>query len=308
MWIYYGLIILSVVMFGGGFALQDVYRKKRGSGLKISMESACIGSLAGLLVLLAVNGFSFEFTWFTLFMATLSALNGIAFTFCAFKALDSINLSLFSLFSMLGGMALPFFQGILFYGEGFTVAKGVCVAFICAALALTIEKGEKKKGTIFYIGIFTLNGMAGVLSKLFTASDFPKSSAAGYTVWISVATVVLSGIAWGVLTLLEKLKKENQSSNDKTENTQTLVTNKKTLYQSYGIGALYGAINKVANFLLVLALAHVDASVQYPMVTGGTMIVSTLLCYFGEKKPSKKELLSVGLAFVAMLALFLIPV
>ena len=36
-----------------------------------------------------------------------------------------------------------------------------------------------------------------------------------------------------------------------------------------GICALNGSINKIANFLLVIALAHVDASVQYPMVTGG---------------------------------------
>ena len=100
---YYALIMLSVCIFGGGFALQDIYRKKRGSNLKISMESAFIGSLAGLIVLLIINGFSFEFTGFTLLMALLAALNSILFTFCAFKSLDYINLSLFSLFSMLGG-------------------------------------------------------------------------------------------------------------------------------------------------------------------------------------------------------------
>ena len=98
--IYYLIIILTVVMFGGGFALQDVYRKKRGSNLKISMESACIGSLAGLIVLFMFNGFSLQVTWFSLLMAVFAAVNGIAFTFCAFKSLDYINLSLFSLFSM----------------------------------------------------------------------------------------------------------------------------------------------------------------------------------------------------------------
>lgn len=301
MWIYYSLIVLSVVMFGGGFALQDIYRKKRGSSLKISMESACIGAAAGLVVLWIINGFSLEWTWFTFLMAMLSSLNGMAFTFFAFKALDHINLSLFSLFSMLGGMVLPFFQGIFFYQEGFTVAKGVCVAFICAALACTVEKGEKKKGTVFYAGIFILNGMAGVLSKIFTASELPKTSAAGYTVWISIITAVLSGAVWLLFVLLEKKKY-------KKENLPMPKTEKKTLWVSYGLGACYGAVNKVANFLLVLALAQVQASVQYPMVTGGTMIVSTLLCYFSEKKPSKREILSVALAFVGMLALFLIPV
>ena len=85
------------------------------------------------------------------------------------------------------------------------------------------------------------------------------------------------------------------------------VVTKKALVESYGIGALYGSINKVANFLLVIALAHVDASVQYPMVTGGTMIVSTVLSFFSDKKPNRREILSVILAFAGMLALFLIP-
>ena len=297
---YYALILLSVCMFGGGFALQDVYRKKRGSNLKISMESACIGSFAGLLVLLLFNGFSFALTPFTLLMASLSAVNSLLFTFCAFKSLDYINLSLFSLFSMLGGMALPFLQGILFYNEGITLAKCVCVALICAALACTIEKGERKKGTVFYVGIFILNGMSGVLSKLFSASALPKTSAAGYSIWIAVCTIVLSAAVWGILTLKEKGKGLPAQGEDKPTG--------KVLWQSYGIGAAYGAINKVANFLLVLALAHVDVSVQYPMITGGTMIVSTALCFFGDKKPSKREMFSVALAFIGMLALFFIPV
>jgi len=56
------------------------------------------------------------------------------------------------------------------------------------------------------------------------------------------------------------------------------------------------------------ALLHVDASVQYPMVTGGVMIVSTIICFFGDRKPSKKEIISVLVAFVGMLALFVIPI
>ena len=294
--LYYALIFLSVVMFGGGFALQDVYRKKRGSGIKISMESAFLGGIAGFIVLLIINGFSFAFTAFTLIMAVWSAVNGIAFIFFTFKALDHINLSLFSLFSMLGGMVLPFFQGIFFYAEEMTIAKMVCVAFIGLALGYTIEKGEKKQGLIFYLGIFIINGMAGVISKIFTASEFPKTSAAGYSIWACCFTIVLSGITLLLLFYVDKERNGNK------------VLSKQVLWQSYGIGALYGVVNKVANFLLVIALAHVDASVQYPMVTGGTMIVSTLLCCFGDKKPSKKEVTSVILAFIGMVALFLIPV
>ncbi len=293
---YYALIILSVVMFGGSFALNDVYRKMRGDNLKISLQFSLLTSLAGLIILLAVNSFKLEFTVFTGLMALISALINLSFTFCAFKALGIINLSLYSLFSMLGGMLLPFLQGIIFYDEKMTVAKGICLVLISLALLLTVEKGEKTKGTFYYIGIFVLNGMSGVISKLFTSAPYEKTSATGYSVLSALASVILSIIVLAIFAIVSK-----KSSEDK------FPCPKMKLSDS-GVAFGYGALNRVANLLLVIALAHVDASVQYPMVTGGVMIVSTLICFFGKTKPSKKEMLSVLIAFLGMLALFAIPV
>lgn len=278
---YYGLISLSVLMFGGCFALNDVYREKRGSSLAVSLEFTCISSIAGLAVLFAINGFLFEFTWFTFALALAYALVGIGFTFCGFRALDRINLSLYSLFSMLGGMVLPFVQGIVFYGEELTFGKAACFLVICIALLLTVKPGEKKNGTLYYIGIFVLNGMSGVISKFFTEAPFAKTSAAGFSILTAACSVVLS------IFLLVWMRKKPKAA-------------------GLGVSALGGALNRVANFLLVIALMHVDASVQYPMVTGGVMIVSTLLCYFGKTKPTRRELLSVAVAFVGLF-LLLIP-
>lgn len=287
---YYALIFISVAMFGGCFALNDVYRKRRGSSLKISMEASFVGAAAAIVILVFINKFNFEFTPFTLIMGMISAANAIGFTVFSFKALNSINISLYSLFSMLGGMALPFAQGIIFYDEKITVAKIVCVIFICLALACTVTRGEKSRGYIYYIGVFLLNGMSGVLSKLFNELPYEKTSAAGYTFWIAVCTLALSGALWLVL----RKNKENG------EGKYTLA--------DCAVGALNGGMNRIANFLLVIALLHVDASVQYPAVTGGVMIISTLICFWGERKPSKKELLAVALAFIGTLALFLIPI
>ena len=299
MWVNYALVLISVVMFGGGFAFQDLYRKKRGSGIKASMESACIGALAGLIVLLVINKFKFEFTPYTLLMAFLAAINGILFTFCSFKALEYINLSLFSLFAMLGGMMLPFLQGIAFYGEGITLAKVICVLFIVVALIFTIDKSDKKKGGIFYLGVFVLNGISGVLSKFFTESTYPKTSVEGYSIWMAIITVVITGAMWIIISLREKGKIKNEESE---------VLSKKVILQSVWISAAYGVINKVANYFLVVALVYLQSSIQYPLVTGGTMIVSTVLGLFNDKKPTKRDLLSVAFAFVGMLALFLIKI
>ena len=284
---YYGLILVSVAMFGIGFALQDVYRSMRGSGLRISLETSFVGSLAGLAVLLVVNGFRVEFTLFTFLIALLASLNSIAFAFCTIRSLDTINLSMFSLFSMLGGMVLPFLQGIIFYNEALTLAKILCLILIGAALAVTVTKGEKKKGAVYCVGLFILNGMSGVLAKIFSASPFEKTGNAGYSIWIAICTAAISGLL--LLTLKNK-------------------TRKPYTWKALGVGASQGSINQIANFFLVVTIAYVDSSAQYPIVTGGVIIVSTLISFLGSRKPTKKEILSVVLAFVGTLVLFVIPV
>ncbi|MBQ9976184.1 MAG: hypothetical protein IJP16_06700 [Clostridia bacterium] len=281
---YYITVIIAVILFGGGFALSDVYRRLRSSSIRSSLESSLIGAIAGLTVLLAVSG-GFQATPFTLFIAFLSALNSIAFMFFSFKALDCANLSVYSLFSMLGGMALPFFQGIIFYGENLTVAKLVAFLLITVALTLTVSRGRSKNGIPYYIGVFILNGMSGALSKIFTSSPYEKTSPEWFSVWIAFFTAIVS-----LLLLLTLFRKSEE----------------KFTLKALAVSVGNGLFNRIANMLLVVALVHIDASVQYTLVTGGVIIVSTVISLFGKSKPSKKELLSVAVAFLGTLALFLI--
>lgn len=285
---YYALIVVAVVMFGACFACNDIYQKVRGNTVKVSIQFSALSAFAGLVVLLIVNKFKIEYTHYTLLMAFFQYLINVGFTFCSFKSLGVINLSLYSLFSMLGGMVLPFLQGILFYGEQMTVAKAICLVFIVVALLLTVERGEKSKGYIYYAGIFTLNGMAGVISKLFVESKYPKTSSAGFSILSCIVTVAIS-----LIVLVLFFRKQE--------------TPKETV-KSLGAVLFNGATNRIANYVLLIALMHVEASVQYPMVTGGVMIVSTAISFFGKNKPSIKEILSVALAFIGMLALFVVPI
>jgi len=96
---YYALIMLSVVMFSGCFALKENYGKRQGSGIKQSMVFLLISSVAGLVVMAIFGGFKLSYTHFTGIMALLSSLNALGFTLCSFKALNTINLSVFSLYS-----------------------------------------------------------------------------------------------------------------------------------------------------------------------------------------------------------------
>ena len=167
----------------------------------------------------------------------------------------------------------------------------VCCILIGISVTLSVSRGgeNSKKAIKYYIAVFILNGMSGVLSKLYNELPFDKADAASYTMLTSIISVVIAA----TLMALFCRKNENEP---------------KTTFISVVMSVAAGALNKIGNLILVVALIHVDASIQYPMVTGGVMIVSTLLCFFGKNKPAKKEIISVGVAFAGLLLLFAIPV
>ena len=278
---YYGLISAAVILFGITFFFNARYQKESGSGIGATFIFSFINSVAGLVCLLIINGFKLEFTPFTLLMAALTAINGIVYIFCSLKAFEHINLSLYSIFAMLGGMLLPFVVGILFYNEPLTLGKGIALAVIIAALAFTVKPGEKKKGTIYYVGVFVLNGMSGVLSKMFQSAPYEKTNAASYSIWSALVGAIISACV--IICIRKSVKRPN--------------------IKAVSLATGFGAINKVANYMLLIALAVLPASVQYPFVTGGTMIVSTVISLITRQKPSWRELVSVGLSFAGVLIL-----
>ncbi len=280
---YYAILSAAVIMFGLQFFCNDQYQRLCGNLLPATMRFIGASSFVGAVILFAVNSFKLHATPFTLLMALFTALNAMIMIYCSAKALGKTNLSMYSLFSMLGGMALPFAAGLLFFGEAMTLGKGICLVTVFLAMLLTVEKGKSSSGGgIYCLGIFVFNGMSGVLSKIYESSSYNKTPVSDYSVWSALMTVALA------LFVLFFLREKN---------------GKKTPAPAYGWMAGYGVLNKVGNFLLLISLAHIDASVQYPMVTGGVMIVSTLLSYFTPKKPGRREYAALALSLVGIMML-----
>lgn len=283
--VYYGIVSIAVVMFGFQFFFNDKFEKNSTSGLRQILKFTLGGNIAGLIVLFAINKFRFEFTPFSLIVALAGAVDGILCTFCSIKALGKINLSLYSLFTMLGGMVLPFAAGLIFFDEKLTVGTVICFVLCAVSLLFTVEKGSKNSGAVYYIGVFIFNGLSGVISTVYQRMDYPKVSETGFSVLKAAVVIVLCAAALA----FNKEKKEK--------------FNRTALIATGGNGIL----NCVANLLLLFSLAKLPASAQYPMVTGGVMIVSTIIAFFTPNKPKKKEIFAVILSFIGILALVLLP-
>ena len=274
-------------MFGIQFYVNDVYQKRSGNGAVAAFTFALIGALTGTVCLAFVARFDFSVTPFAALWALVTAVNNTLFLICSLKALERVDLSMFSLFSMLGGMMLPFLAGLIFYGEPMTLAKGVCVVLITAALAVTVKKDEKSRGgELYYIAVFVLNGMCGVLTKIYEDSSLPKVSPEGYSLWVAIMSAAIAAVALAVL--YKSFKKPDRAS------------------ILLGIGG--GILEKGGNLLLLIALAVLPASVQYPFVTGGVMISATAIAAIAGQKPTKQEITALVLSFIGLIALVVIPI
>ncbi len=280
---HFFMIIVAAIMFSLQFVFNDKFRKENGSSWNSSLKFSLYSSFAGTIVLLITNKMYIEVSVFSVITACVYSMVCIALSYASIKAFVYANLSVYSVFSMIGGMLLPFFFGIL-CGEEFKMIRLISCLLIVLAVILSINKGKKsKKATKYYILVFLLNGMVGVISKFHQLFSDVCVDSGSFMFLTKIITILFSLI-------LLLLQKEHSFS-----------VNRKSLIYSAG----YSVLNSIGNLFLLIALLHLPASVQYPVVTGGVIVFSTLITLVSREKITRKEILAATVAFVSTVLMML---
>lgn len=274
---YLLMIIAAAIMFSVQFVFNDGYRKEAGSSLNASLKFTLYSSVAGMTLLLFINRLHFEISLFSFLTACVYSVVFILLGYASIKAFECANLSVYSVFMMVGGMVLPFLYGLL-RGEEFKAARLLCCILIAISVAMSIKKGpQSKKAIKYYILVFLLNGLVGVISAFHQSYEDICVDSGSFMILTKITAIVFSII------LLCLQKKRSFS------------VNKKALLYS----GLYSVLSSVANLMLLIALLHLPASVQYPVVTGGVIVVSTLIVIFRRESITKREILAAVIAFIS---------
>jgi hypothetical protein len=281
--LYYVLVIISTVLFSLQFLFNQRFQQTYGTGMKATQVFSLYKSLVIILMMLLISGFKVQFSWFSLGMATIYAVSSIAMGYYSLKAFSVANLSVYSVFSMLGGMILPFFLGVLFYDEGDNlVFKIICCALIVVAVLLNIKSGKQnKKALFYYFAVFVLNGMAGVISKIHQSSTSLSPVDSTSFMLLTAAVSVVISAAWLLIAYREI----------------PLIKGKNILFVTG-----YGVFNGLGNLFLLIALSGengLPASVQYPLVTGGVMVCSTVISTIRKEKLTVREYIATAIALLA---------
>lgn len=291
--IYYLMILASTLMFSLQFFFNEAYVREEGESLKSAVAFSVLTSVVIGVLMLLFNLGKVEVTTFSLGIAGLTAVCCILLLVFSSMALTKVTLSLFSVYAMMGGMILPTVAGILFFHEPMTLRKGICILLIAAGILINTEfsKGSRKvSGSC--LGVFLMNGMVGVLAKWHQSSFLPVVSSSGFMLLRSLWIIVLGF----VILLAMSGKKPGPLLEDSPESAKKLFhLTRPVIKASLGYGVMEGA----GNLLLLIALMHVAASVQYPMVTGGTMVFCAIIDVCRGIRLSKKTVVSCLLALAA---------
>ena len=271
----YLLLILAAFLFAVQFLFNQQYRRLKGEGLGATMTFSLYTSAISFVILFALGRFQLHITWFSLLIAVLYAAVCLLSSYAGLKAFGTANLSVYSIFMMLGGMLLPFAYGILFANEALSFAKALSILLICAAVGCSFEKGaEGKNAYRFYAAIFVLNGLVGVLSKIHLS--IPALAVDSYSF---MATIQLALLAMCLLYCLMTRQGIPKPSG-----------------KLYLCLSGYAVCNGIGNLFCQIALTSLPASVQYPIITGGVMVFSTLISLARREPIGGKTYLAAALA------------
>lgn len=309
---YYAMLIGASFLFGSQFMVTKAFEKNYGKTVRASLSFSLLYSLfAGVIffiIKLISSGTVFNLNPFSLCMAFGLSLVNILSSAIGIKTLALGDIAVYSLFLMLGGMIVPFFAGIVFLKESVSVCNLIGVAIMIIALCLPVFFGKKnknageaqtdcdtkKKTSVFFyvlcVFLFILNGLSSTLSK-FNSVREGAALGAEFTFYTYGIQFVISLAAFALTTASGK--------SDKTQNEEKQPG---ILFRpvAIGCGAAFGAVNGTAFLMSSVAAEHVVAVAQYPLITGATILFSSLLAFlFYREKPTALQLVQIVISLAA---------
>lgn len=258
------LLLVSGFLFSSEFIFTKLFEKYKGSTYKETVNFVFLTGLIMFLLLFAVNGFKIEFSLVSVLYAFLLALLNVIANIVSIKAVPIGSLVVLTLFMMSGGTVVPFMVGIFFLNEQINLASALALFLLMFALFLPLfkkkDKAENKINTLFIILCiltFALNGANATVGKLHQINPNSVDTIDMLTIKYMFRTI------FGLLMLF----------------TVTSKNQVKDLFEKKSIGcsAGYAIVHAVATVLQLFCAVTENATLIYPLITGGTLIFTPLL-------------------------------
>ena len=259
----YIMLVLAALLLAFDFSINKLYQRRAGTGLLAGLGFNALLGLFSAVIFFAASGFEISFSVYSLIMAAFFSLLVMAYNIIGFRIMKNGSIAIYTLFLMTGGMLVPYVWGIAFLDEGFVLLRMVGIIIIVFAVVLS-NIGRTKINMLqiaMCISVFVLNGFTSVTSKLHQIeATYEAVETIDFVVLTGVCKFIISGIAYIIVKACGNSEKGNG----------------KIGFGGYLLIASSAVISGVSFFLQLLGAVNLPATVLYPILTGGTMILSAL--------------------------------
>ena len=294
------MMFAAVVLLALQFSTNKAYSIRCGSTASASLTFTTIAgflSAAVSLLIAFATGEGFSVTPYSLVMAFLVAVFCCTYTFIGFKIMSLGNMSVYTMFLMLGGMLLPYLFGVFWLSEDVSLWRVIGVLLLVFSLAFPViaKNKEGKSSAVFIVlclAVFVLNGCVSITSKIHQINEtYETIGSASFSCISNAINGVISACGLAVMNA------KNKKSESFKEFQGKIAANKKAAALIVTANA---ACNGVSYMLQLVSAGKLDASVMYPMLTGGSVVLSALAGFvFFKEKPDRISFIGLLLSFAA---------
>ena len=278
------LILVTIVIFVSvQSVMKKIYNPKVTGGALSFSAASCV---AALVVFLITSGGKLNFSTDFLIYSLLFAVSYSVTVVTNLLAIKTGPLSLTCLVTSFS-LIVPTLYGILALDEPVSANLLIGLALLVVALILINleEKGEKKitlKWVLYVVLAFVGNGMCSTVQKV------QQINLAGqYKSEFMIVALIISAVAMAIFALC-------------TEKTEFLPN----LKAGFWMYAVNGLANGVTNFLVIFLSLRTPASVMFPVISAGGIVLTFLISLFIYKeKLSTWQILGSALGLVSVIFL-----
>lgn len=313
------LLAVCVLLSGTHTAFLKFYQRKHGSTTPVSLLFTGFMTLSiALMSFITLYASGGSLTW-SLISTLLSAVMGFLYTInlpLGAVAYSLGNIAISGVFLSLGSLLLPFLYGVIFLDELSTLSTpslilrlvGFLAAIGIIFLQLLKKKGSGKMSLKFFftcLCMLLVNGIFCVLVKV-QSMEFPTVAKPQVMFFAGIFGAFFSFL---FLLLAQLRSKNGVGLKNGTDDSKNVILQKEPFAavaeipkKSLIFPVCYGLFNGTINMLNLFLGSRIDATVHYPVLSCGGVLVTTIFAFivFHEKITSK-HLITIGLCLVTIL-------
>ncbi|MGI6529794.1 MAG: EamA family transporter [Clostridia bacterium] len=274
----YLFMFFAIVSFSAQSIFTKKYQIKSSGGVYYGAFYSMVYGLILCMAFFMLSSFKISFTFEAVLWALIYAVSTVLCQICVIVALQKGSVGIVSMFSLSGGLIIPFMAGVLFWDESIGKFKIIgCILIILAFIYKNLSDRKEEKSNMLFVllcsVIFLTNGFVSVASKAHQIS----ANRVGTNNFLFICTALTTVVSF-LIVVLSYRKNRIENIN---------VQRFKITYLLFIFG--YALMNGVGNYFSLTAAKTLDASIQFPILSALIVCITSVIAFVVFKEKLRKR-------------------